>query len=259
MRVAQAYLELAVLVRALAGLDDAARIALGARPLARSGPASSTCARTCSAGRVDDLRALAAVAAPSIAVVGSVNLDLVARCASGCRGSGETLTDATFARLSRAARARIRPSRPRGSGARVGFVGAVGEDAFADEALAGLREAGVELELRHGDAPTGVALILVDGDGENDDRGRAGRERAGRPTSSRRPNVLCQLEIPDETVVSAAQQRRSLLPQRRAGPADPGGGRARGRAASSSTATSSTRCRRRRACWRSRSARRAPS
>ena len=48
-RVAQAYLELAVLVRALEG--SRTRRGSARRPTApRSGPASSTCARTCSAG-----------------------------------------------------------------------------------------------------------------------------------------------------------------------------------------------------------------
>ena len=51
-------------------------------------------------------------------------------------------------------------------GAAVRMVAAVGRDVFADEALAGLRAAGVELDLRIVDAPTGVALITVDAAGE---------------------------------------------------------------------------------------------
>jgi ribokinase len=87
-------------------------------------------------------------------------------------------------------------------GASVRFVGAVGPDAFAGEALAGLREAGVELELGEGGA-TGVAVILVDGAGENviavapGANAEVGEVQVG-------GNVLCQLEIADETVVSAA-------------------------------------------------------
>jgi len=138
---------------------------------------------------------------PELVVVGSVNLDLVARCARLPR-VGETLTDATFARHpgGKGANQAVAAAR---LGARVGFVGAVGEDAFAEEALAGLREAEVDLRLACGEA-TGVAVILVDAEGENvivvapGANAQVGRVKAG-------GNVLCQLEVADETVVSAAE------------------------------------------------------
>ncbi len=48
------------------------------------------------------------------------------------------------------------------------MVGAVGKDAFAAQATALLTEGGVDLSaVRAVDAPTGTALILVGGDGEN--------------------------------------------------------------------------------------------
>ena len=59
-RVAAAYLELAVLVRALEGLASTVRWQSSVGVAARSGPACSTCARTCSGRALDDLRALAA-------------------------------------------------------------------------------------------------------------------------------------------------------------------------------------------------------
>ena len=138
---------------------------------------------------------------PELTVVGSVNLDLVARCERLPR-VGETLTDATFARYpgGKGANQAVAAAR---LGARVSFVGAVGEDAFADEALTGLREAGVELQVAHGDS-TGVAVILVDAEGENvivvapGANAQVGRVEAG-------GNVLSQLEVSDETVLSAAQ------------------------------------------------------
>jgi len=54
-------------------------------------------------------------------------------------------------------------------GADVTFVGAVGEDPDAQTALAGLREAGVDLDsvVTVPDTPTGLAIITVSGDGEN--------------------------------------------------------------------------------------------
>ena len=62
---------------------------------------------------------------------------------------GETVTDATFARYpgGKGANQAVAAAR---LGANVRFVGSVGADAFADEALAGMREAGVELRLGEG-------------------------------------------------------------------------------------------------------------
>jgi len=141
---------------------------------------------------------------PSITVVGSVNLDLVARCERLPR-AGETVTDASFDRVpgGKGANQAVACAR---LGARVRFVGAVGRDPFADEALAGLREAGVELDLRKVDAPTGVALILVDAAGENQIVVAPGANATlGAVELPSSDAVLCQLEIPDEAVVSAWQ------------------------------------------------------
>ena len=137
---------------------------------------------------------------PRLTVVGSVNLDLVASSERLPR-VGETLTDATFARYpgGKGANQAVAAAR---LGSQVRFVGAVGADAFAEEALAGMRDVGVELELGQGDA-TGVAVILVDAEGENvivvapGANAQVGRVEAG-------GNVLSQLEVSDETVLSAA-------------------------------------------------------
>src|SRR4030095_8117917 len=97
-RVAHAYLELAVLVRALEGLTTAVR--LGSAPdrpspwggslARRSGPGSSICAKTCSTAR----STISARLQPRLrlTVVGSANLDLVARVERLPR-PGEALTD----------------------------------------------------------------------------------------------------------------------------------------------------------------------
>jgi ribokinase len=138
--------------------------------------------------------------AVGLTVVGSVNLDLVATVERLPR-VGETVTDASFARHpgGKGANQAVAAAR---LGADVRFVGAIGPDAFADEALAGLREAGVELDLHEGDA-TGVAVILVDGAGENVIAVAPGANvQLGEVAVG--GDVLCQLEIADETVVSAA-------------------------------------------------------
>jgi ribokinase len=135
-----------------------------------------------------------------LTVVGSVNLDLVARCERLPR-PGETLTDASFERYpgGKGANQAVAAAR---LGAQVTFVGSVGVDEFAEEALAGLREAGVERILREG-GPTGVALIIVDAEGENQIVVAPGANSELRdPQAS--GSVLSQLEIPIDAVEAAA-------------------------------------------------------
>jgi ribokinase len=90
------------------------------------------------------------------------------------------------------------------------MVGAVGEDPFADEALVLLREGGVDLGgVRRTAEPTGVALILVDAEGENQIVVAPGANRAANAGDVAGADaVLCQLEIPVETVAAAARQAR---------------------------------------------------
>jgi ribokinase len=139
---------------------------------------------------------------PRIAVVGSINLDLVARCARLPR-PGETVTDATFARFpgGKGANQAVACAR---LGAEVTMIGAVGRDAHADEALVGLREARVALDLVESDEPTGIALIVVDAEGETQIVVAPGAN--GRLADVSLPEhdaVLCQLEIPDAAVEDA--------------------------------------------------------
>lgn len=84
------------------------------------------------------------------------------------------------------------------------MIGAVGQDAFADEALSGLREAGVELDLVHSGSPTGIASILVDAAGETQIVVAPGAN--GDLSGFALPPhdaVLCQLEIPDDALERA--------------------------------------------------------
>jgi ribokinase len=138
---------------------------------------------------------------PDLSVVGSVNLDLVARVGRLPR-PGETVTDASLARVpgGKGANQAVAAAR---LGARTALYGSVGDDEFADEAVVGLRAAGVELHLGTG-RQTGIALILVDSEGENQIvvvPGANGQVAPVRPGG----NVLCQLEIPVETVSAAAE------------------------------------------------------
>jgi ribokinase len=139
---------------------------------------------------------------PRITVVGSINLDLVAR-GDRIPRPGETVTGATFARYpgGKGANQAVACAR---LGAEVTMVGAVGPDSFADEALAGLHEAGVALVLQDSAAPTGVALILVDAAGETEIVVAPGANAdVGEVVLPPHDAVLCQLEIPDAAVEAA--------------------------------------------------------
>jgi ribokinase len=132
---------------------------------------------------------------PSLTVVGSANLDLVARVERLPR-PGETVTDASLLRApgGKGANQAVAAAR---LGADVVFEGAVGDDEFADQALAGLIDAGVEVQVSIR-SHTGIALITVDADGENQIVVVPGANATVDAVGA--GNILCQLEIPVETV-----------------------------------------------------------
>jgi ribokinase len=136
-----------------------------------------------------------------LTVVGSINLDLVARVEQLPR-AGETVSGFDFQRFpgGKGANQAVAAARLK---AQVRMVGAVGDDPLADEALAGLQAAGVELDVRR-TGTTGIALILVADDGENQIVVVPGANGEVEPTSPGGA-VLCQLEVPDAVVAAAAR------------------------------------------------------
>jgi ribokinase len=149
-----------------------------------------------------------------VVVVGSVNLDLVATC-HRLPKPGETVGDARLARHPGGKGANQALSARR-MGAEVSLVARVGDDANADEALALLREAGVDLSLARRDPkePTGVALIVVDEDGENQIVVAPGANQRLAPADVNVAGfdaVICQFEVPIETVEAAAEQAGGLF------------------------------------------------
>ena len=143
----------------------------------------------------------------TITVVGSVNLDLVATAAR-LPAPGETVTGATLARHP-GGKGANQALAARRLGARVRLVARVGEDAMADEALALLREEGVDLGGCRADPAfsTGVALIAVSTQGENQIVVAPGANAALSPEHLGPPAagaLICQLEVPVETVAAAA-------------------------------------------------------
>jgi ribokinase len=150
---------------------------------------------------------------PRVTVVGSINLDLVAFCERLPR-AGETLTDAELARVpgGKGANQAVAAAR---LGAEVSFIGCTGSDDFGALARSGLEEAGVDMSgLQVTDEPTGVALILVEAGGENQIVVAPGANRRLAPGSfviGEADAVLCQLEIPVESVAAAAEQAEGMF------------------------------------------------
>lgn len=140
-----------------------------------------------------------------IAVLGSINLDIVASGAAlPC--AGETVAGAVLSR------------HPGGKGANQAYAalqlgaevvlhGRVGRDAFADEALALLTDAGADLSgvLVDEAASTGVALIAVCPQGENQISVCSGANGAcAAPDGIEADALVCQLEVPVAVVSEAA-------------------------------------------------------
>lgn len=146
------------------------------------------------------------MAAPRLTVVGSINLDLVVQ-AERLPRPGETVGGARLSRIpgGKGANQAVAAAR---LGAEVALVGCVGRDELADEALAEVREAGVEAAWLAREAPTGVALITVDGAGETTIVVAPGANSELLPDDlelGETHAVLCQQEIPAETVARAAE------------------------------------------------------
>ena len=146
--------------------------------------------------------------APRITVVGSANIDLVARCRKLPR-PGETVTDAEFQRVpgGKGANQAVAAAR---LGADVRFVGRVGTD---DMTLRALEEEGIDVSAVVRDEwESGVALILVEASGENVIVVAPGANRRLSAEqvqiSGDADAVMCQLEIPDEAIAAASEGAR---------------------------------------------------
>jgi len=144
--------------------------------------------------------------AARLTVVGSINLDLVVE-AERLPRPGETVSGARFSRVpgGKGANQAVAAAR---LGAEVELVGCVGRDEVADEATEALREAGVEERWIAKDAATGIALITVDAAGETTivvAPGANAELRPGDLSLGDAAAVLCQQEIPAETVAHVAE------------------------------------------------------
>jgi ribokinase len=150
----------------------------------------------------------------SVAVIGSVNLDLVATVKK-LPAPGETVTDAELSRFPGGKGANQALAAQR-LGANVQLIACVGEDAAAEEALALLKSGGVDLSAvrRVADTPTGTALIAVAASGENHIVVAPGANRRLLPDVLEIPDteaLICQLEVPADTVARAAAGFKGFL------------------------------------------------
>ncbi|GAB4254400.1 MAG: ribokinase [Acidobacteriota bacterium] len=152
-----------------------------------------------------------------VVVVGSSNTDLIVKVDRLPR-PGHTVLGREFLEAAGGKGANQAVAAAR-LGADVVFVAKIGADPYGDRALAGFRSDGICVDwvLRDAEAPSGIALIMVEQGGENLIAVAPGANARLGPEDLRKCSgafsgaevVLCQLEIPVETVVEAARQARS--------------------------------------------------
>ena len=148
-----------------------------------------------------------------VVVLGSFNTDLTVNVPRLPR-MGETVMGGAFYRAAGGKGANQAVAAAR-AGARTAFIGCVGEDDFGRAARENLAREEIELSGLHvdKDAPSGVALILVDGEGRNviavapgaNARLHAGHVEAAAPLIRGARVLLLQLEVPVEAVTRAAE------------------------------------------------------
>lgn len=145
-----------------------------------------------------------------ITVFGSINMDLVATTPRLPK-PGETVPGTGFATAA-GGKGANQALAARRAGASVRMVGAVGRDEFADPALDLLDKAGTDLSgVARVEGPTGTALILVGGDGENmiavvpAANGTVSTEQAEKAVSDSAAGdiLMLQLEVPPASVKAA--------------------------------------------------------
>ncbi len=150
-----------------------------------------------------------------ICVVGSVNMDLsLGVDALPRRGETVLASSLTYTPGGKGGNQAVAAAR---AGARVQFVGAVGDDAAAEQLRTHLLANGVGLDgTVEMPGPSGTAIVVVDANAENTivvAPGANGRltlaDAAVRTVIADCDVLLTQLEIPAQTAIAAAQQARS--------------------------------------------------
>lgn len=150
-------------------------------------------------------------AAPKIAVLGSINMDVVIRCAH-LPAPGETIiaTSASEVCGGKGANQAVAAAR---LGADVTMIGSVGDDGFADHLIENLERENIDVShvSRRSACASGLAVVSVEDSGENSITvvpGANGRLRvedamAAADLIRRSHTLLLQLEVPVDTVIAA--------------------------------------------------------
>jgi ribokinase len=150
---------------------------------------------------------------PRILVVGSSNTDMIARVPRIPR-PGETILGGEFltAAGGKGANQAVAAAR---AGGEVTLIARVGKDMFGERALAGFRQARINVNyiLRDSSQPSGVALIFVSDTGQNSIAVAPGANARLSPADVKRARtefiradvLLTQLETPLPTVIAAVK------------------------------------------------------
>ena len=156
------------------------------------------------------------MARPRIVVIGSSNTDLTV-LAEHLPAPGETVLGGELLQAGGGKGANQAVAAAR-AGARVAFVGKVGDDEFGRATVANLRREGINTDCMtvREQTRSGVALIIVDKHGENliavapgsNARLKPADVRAARPLIEAADLVLLQLEIPLQAVRTAVDAAR---------------------------------------------------
>ena len=149
---------------------------------------------------------------PTIAVVGSSNMDLVVK-SNRIPATGETILGGDFimAPGGKGANQAVAAAK---LGAQVFFIAKLGDDIFGLQSLNNFKKESVNTKyvLQTKDAPSGVALIMVDGEGNNVIVVAPGANNKLSPEDVKKAEsdiassgaLVAQLEVPIETIEFAA-------------------------------------------------------
>ena len=149
----------------------------------------------------------------SIVVLGSSNTDMIIKAPRIPR-PGETILGGAFqtAAGGKGANQAVAAAR---AGGKVSLIACIGDDMFGRQALEGFKKDQIDIQFVRIDAsaPSGVALIMVDEQGENSIAVASGANAklsaddagAARSVITNADVLLMQLETPVETVITAAK------------------------------------------------------